>query len=188
MEPTEGVLSLATGIPPHIETSRQLATVLHCLDNLIDFKRTVKEDMKEAVIIGLDQRQMEAGTPSMNAIGALMAENNKEQNNRIDATLQHILAAHRKTILAQNCNNNNQDENENENDFGDNPFGEDNNRENRSNVSCYNGQFYFVPKNFVFPIVTIWEGLRLGRQSVGYGISVLPYRKLQGKLPTTKNP
>ena len=192
IDSTEGVMDKPTGIPPHVSMKRQLKTVLDRLEEVLQLQRGFAETVKDAVNDILEERAVQAGTPSLSTMTAMIEEKFSQSERRaregLQEATQQILQGLRSLTTVQTDAGDGDD-------FGD-QWGWDENdngqtadrNQSPSNTYCYDGHIYAVPKDFIFPKVNIWEGLRFWfrGQIVSDRKFIIPFRNLQGqgRLPS----
>jgi hypothetical protein len=147
LEPTEGVITRATGIPPHVHHSRKLRLILDDIYKIQERQETLQETIVAGVEDVLHKRAMDSDSVSMDRLVSI-----------IDEKFMLTLDALRKEVQkVSNPNNIAGLVNQSENNWGWTEDGEG--TAHASDLFLYGGRFNFVPPHFKFPKATIEEGL-----------------------------
>ena len=96
---TEGVLTHATGIPPHIQHSCDMQTIMDMVEELLVLQHQFKVGIKESMETVLNDGAEEAGVPSIDSIRNFMSEKSSQhqqaQKILYDAALKKMVALHK---------------------------------------------------------------------------------------------
>lgn len=174
IEPTNGLV--ATGIPPHIEHSRQLSSLLARVDRVLNLLADQNVALVNTVKKAIDDHSWESGNVSGSMLKTILDgyknDSLREITTRIDSLREEV-----KNCLQDRVGTTNGGEIQT-------PRTRDGGRaqDEVGNVFAYEGRFYGVPSSFQFPRATLKEGLRLwfGGQTVSEdGRQIIrPFRKL----------
>ena len=147
-QPTEGVVTTPTGIPPHVHQSRSLKLILDGVYQLKDQVANLQDGIKTDVERILHERAMDSNSVSMDRLVGIVDE-------RFDLILEKVQQEIQK-VNTQVQNSVNLIGN------GDNNWSSSTNTDSSSVASdlfLYGGTFNNVPQGFKFPTATIQEGL-----------------------------
>jgi hypothetical protein len=74
LDATEGVMTIKTGIPPHINHTRDIREVIGIVKELRDNQQTQSDEIKQAIHDAFESRALEAGHPTNESLQRLMAD------------------------------------------------------------------------------------------------------------------
>ena len=162
VEPTEGVISVATGIPPHVHQARVQQQLLQCVGEIKEIMLGLRVDLTEAVTKVMDNHAIESGNLNMKQISKYLEErigmSEEKQGDLFRDGINEVLDA--QAQLIKNIGGNNRSSNDDEVEViprpetiyvGDGGVSE--------NIFCYDGKLFYVPQLFKFPRATVKEGL-----------------------------
>lgn len=182
-EPTAGIMTTPTGIPPHIELATQVQKVLDLATQLLGKMGQQTAEVIEAVQNAIEEKAWESGHVTGTR---LMEVLNEFQTNSMTAVDQRLVEI--RDEFAQTTGG-----------LGDGRATTTRNAANPArqpqggaptNMFAYDGRFWGVPKGFQFPKVKLREAMRfwLCGQSVSEDGScrVRPFKSLTADLLPTK--
>jgi len=172
IKPTNGLV--ATGIPPHVEHSRQLTCLLERMDGVVNLLANQNSNLADTVKKAIDDHHWESGNVSGTMLKTILdgyrIESLCEITARIDSLRQEIQNCVHDRVGTTNGTQTVRTSDERQA------------RDEEGSVFAYDGRFYGVPSTFQFPRATLKEGLQLwfGGQTVSEdGTQVIrPFRKL----------
>ena len=184
-EPTEEIMTVPTGIPPHIHLATQMNNVLDKLAHLVSSFESQSENIVIAINTAIENRAWESGHVTGDRLLQILEEFKTDSIQQMNGRLQEL-----KDEIRAGMNNGRNDDYGGELDahleglLGDTGDDEVNISEQQlKNVFCYDGQFFSVPKTFEFPKATLKEGLRLWLHGMTVSedgkLRVCPFRRLQ---------
>ena len=165
-DPTEDVLTTATGIPPHIELGIELKNANRTLASLIAMTQNQSERVIAAINEAFESKAIESGQVTGQKLKELLME---FRTSTLDVVSQKMTEMFNARVGLQ------QGEIQNSVDSSAKKAAA------RTNVFEYNGRWNAVPEHFKFPKADLNAGLRfwLKGQSVEGDKIVRPYRKIQ---------
>ena len=166
VDPTEGVMTVPTGIPPHINQNRDMREVLDILKVVKTNQENQVEEIKKSIHDAFEDRALENGNPTNSSIQALLTNFQERQQNelkdRFDKILERLEGS---TAVVNNTT-----------------AAAPSQQHHTPSLFSYDGHFYSVPNGFVFPaLATLKEGLGfwLFGMDVANNKRVVPFRKLK---------
>jgi hypothetical protein len=179
LDPTEGVMTIKTGIPPHINHTRDIREVIGIVKELRDSQQTQSDEIKKAIHDAFESRALESGHPTNESLQRLMAEIESRYNNTLDERLNRL--------AERFGGSSGRIRNDVTND------GRSSQAQARADdmLFSYGGQFYYVPHDFAFPtgasLKTALVFWFCGMDTSTNGKRIRPFRTLKLQLlPTTK--
>jgi len=174
---------VATGIPPHIEHSRQLTCLLSRMDGVLNVLANQNSTLVDTVKKAIDDHSWESGHVSGSMLKTILDgyknDSLREVTARIDSLRKEVQNCLQDRVGPRTTAGEQTDNQRTPRTRGQ---GEAHEEAGTQNVFAYDGQFYGVPSSFQFPRATLKEGLRLwfGGQTVSEdGTQVIrPFRKL----------
>ena len=180
-DPTEGIMTVATGIPPHIELAKQVVKVLDATTDIAHKFDGQTTNLIQAVKDAIENKAWESGHVTGTKLVEILNEFQSTQLKAVDERLNGVRKEFARAM----------------NGGAAPPPADANNAaiapSRNAGVSytfMYDGKFYAVPKNFQFPKPKLREAVRfwLCGQSVSANGQqrVKPFKDLQNMLPTNK--
>ncbi len=165
-EPTPGIMTMATGIPPHIELANQVQKVLDVTTNLMSNFGAQTDGIINAVKAAIEEKAWDSGHITGSRLVELLEEFQTKSMKNVDDRLTEIrtefsramnhvggnTAIHTNTEVARNTNATTRGI-----------------EQQTTNTFTYGGRFYAVPKDFKFPKVKLREAIRFWL--CGYSVS-----------------
>jgi hypothetical protein len=192
LEPTEGVVEVATGIPPHVNTMRLVTLCLENVGSLCAAVRSQGTELVGEIKEFLEARAWESGSITSDRLEAMLDSYKDDTIKALDAKLldlkTHIIRVNGGDDFAGAYD---EDAAGGYADFDYEEGGIPKNIQKGKYIYSYGGKFYLVPKNFVFPKPNLRDGLRLWLYgmtvSMGNELNVRSFRKLTTTgLPESK--
>ena len=187
LEPTEGVMTTPTGIPPSVEMACQLEVIKNSLSTLVDWSKSIEERMREhhaqiissvieAVKKGIDENDIRSGNVSGSVLAQMLSDHQKKTTEELTRRIEQVLASipgapRRDDLPAPPTGNQAEDQN-----------GRLSMATPQGTLFQYNGRYWGVPQNFKFPEqLNIEKALRLWLigSKVSATANVRPYRMLR---------
>ena len=182
-DPTPGVMTTATGIPPHVEVASQLKEIRAEIDTLIlqvqenerirkESEAEFKQQVLEVVRDGIEQQNLATGNITSDRLEQILQQHQEKQKDQIAKMFQDLAERHFGGFEGQEAPTNRTQQ------------GTATNGSllcNAANVFTYGGKMWDVPEDFEFPNKpTLDQALRLWLKgsSVAGGKVVRPYHKL----------
>jgi len=156
ISPTVGVMTTATGIPPHISLSIQIGKILDTVAILVGQFGQHGENLTAVVEQALNTRAWESGHVTGSRLKEILEEYKKESISAMDGQLQSIRQQIQLAIRSNRLHEDQDDENEER--------GGESGGGGGSKVKLtysYDGRFYAVPQGYEFPKVNLKDGLRI---------------------------
>lgn len=164
---TEGVLTAATGIPPHIEMAVQIKQLHTSVSLLLEFAHGQHNQVISAINDAFENKAMESGHVTGQKVKELLLEFKKSTLEVVTKKMGELIA----TSI---------DHGQNQQTTTSTIHTNTNTMENKVNIFHYEGKWFAVPDKFKFPRVDLKVGLRfwLKGHSVEGNKTVRPYRKI----------
>ena len=146
------VIAGPTGIPPHVETNRNLFIIIAKLSIVLELQKGQDSLIAETMTKALEDRAVAAGQPAMAAIESLLDEKVAVMQRIQEVGFKRIENAHNLSISAGG------------EDSGDSGFGINGGNDGTGEGPLQNkwlikGAFRFVPPDFKFPSCKLEQGL-----------------------------
>ena len=170
--PTPGVMTVATGIPPHIGLATQLKDILATLSKLVCGFEQQSENLISALEKALDEKAWDSG----NVTGSRLKEILDAFHGSVNKNLDGIRVEFKRALEIGNGSStpHHAEQLEQQGQRG------------SGNMFAYGGRFYAVPQTFKFPTVTLREAIRFWVKgqtvSTDGRLIVRPFRKLSLEL------
>ena len=168
-EPTDGVISRPTGIPPHISIALQLKTVLSKVNDVVDKFESQSGTIVTAINSAIEKRAFDAGQITGERLKDMLDTFQKESMSSMCNQIRELRSELRGMSGVQNVT--------------DTRTPAEARVGPRKNVYSYGGKFFLVPPDFQFPKVDLRDRLRLWlcgqTTSLDGGDVVRPFRKLK---------
>lgn len=159
ISPTVGVLTTATGIPPHISMSVQLAQVLDTVGTLVAQFGQHGENLMAAVEQALNTKAWESGHVTGCRLKEILDEYKRESIQTMDGQLQTIRQDIQRAIWTNRQQE--QGDNDNENEEQGRASGGGHGGAKVKLTYSYDGRFYSVPQGYEFPKLNLKDGIRI---------------------------
>ena len=177
VDATDGVMTTATGIPPHIELANQVQKVLDLTTKLMCCFGDQTNKVIEAVQKAMEDKAWDSGHVTGSRLLEVLNEFQQKSLTSVDQRLVEI-----RNEFSQQSQQ-----------LPHSPTGRTNTQQPTgvaANAFAYNGRYYSVPENFQFPKGKLRDALRfwlLGRTMSANGDQeVKPFRKLTLEMLPTK--
>ena len=159
ISPTVGVLTTATGIPPHISMSIQLGEILDTMGTLVGQFGQHGENLMGAVEQALNTKAWDSGHVTGSRLKEILDEYKRESIAAMDGQLQTIKQDIQRAIRTNRQHDENAETEEEEEDEG-RVSGAGGGPKVKLTYS-YDGRFFSVPQGYEFPKVNLKDGLRI---------------------------
>ena len=138
VDPTEGVMTVSTGIPPHINQNRDMRELLGIVKVVKNNQENQVEEIKQCIHNAFEDRALENGNPTNASIQPLLTNIEKRHSSNLDHCLDQFLEQIQGSTVVVN------------NTTAAAPSQQQHQGPEQSLFS-YNGHFYYVPDGFIFP-------------------------------------
>ena len=170
LEPTEGVMSQATGIPPHVRHARELNEIREKLGALVEVVSAQQESIAEAIKSTLEERAAESGLVTVSTLEGLLEKMNQKNMEEVSKQIEN---------LGRRLGHGNNDGNQQ----GNVPPGGPPTGDRPQNTFYYNDKWNYVPEGFRLPTGKLRECLPMWLTgmvvSTDGSKKILPFRKLK---------
>jgi hypothetical protein len=149
---SEGHMTVATGIPPHIRQAVLIKSTLDVCKETFEAVKSMAEGVKDAVKKGFEEKAEECGQMTGERMKTMIIEYHGKMELLINsklAELSNSFPLHR--IQNDGASNNNDDDNDIVFAEGEEEEIVVNNQAIRHRLYAYDGRFWHVPKDFEFP-------------------------------------
>ena len=182
-EPTPGVMTTPTGIPPHIELASQVQKILNTTTQLMTEFGKQTEGIIDAVKNAIEEKAWDSGHVTGTRLHELLEQYQKNSLGEVDKRLAGLREDFSKAFGG---GGNFKGANTNSQQSGTATQGSGGSR-SAANVFTYDGGMYAVPKDFQFPSVKLRQAVRywlcgLSVASADGSQRVRPFRKLQPQI------
>ena len=179
LDPTDGVMTVTTGIPPHINHARSIQEVLGIVKEFRDNQQSQTAELRAAIHDEFEDRALESGHPTNERIQMMFTEVERRYNENLDERIENLVERLGGSGSANNVS----------------ASAAATSQVQTAGVAAdmlftYGGHFYFVPEHFSFPTAaTLKAGIVFwfcGMDASTTGKRIRPFRNLKPKsLPTT---
>jgi hypothetical protein len=153
-EPTPGIMTVATGIPPHIELASQVQKILDITTNLLQSFGAQTNDIIKAVKNSIEEKAWDSGHVTGSRLAEMLENFQKESMKTVNERLGEIRTEFSRAMGRAGGSANNANEN------AVITAATTTNSTHPTNTFAYEGRFHAVPRNFEFPKVKLREAIR----------------------------